>query len=105
MEAKKQGTGEEDLSMEDILQSIRRIIADDSDNAESKSAVSPGDNENEKSLVPVSDILELTDMIEDDGSITNLKNASAIDVLDNIDAALLPPVVEPATTRPMLRPG
>ncbi len=38
MEAKKQGTGEEDLSMEEILQSIRRIIADDGEEGKAQAA-------------------------------------------------------------------
>lgn len=84
MEAKKQA-GEDDLSMEEILQSIRRIIADD-DEGKGKQAGANGE--------AASDILELTDMLEDDGSVTNLKEASqaapAVDVLQNIDAALVP---------------
>lgn len=90
MEAKKQGAGEEDLSMEEILQSIRRIIADDGD--EGKAASASPSVLTDESPVASSDILELTDMIEDDGSITNIKESKkdAVDVLDNIDAALKP---------------
>lgn len=87
MEAKKQ-VGEDDLSMEEILQSIRRIIADD-DEGKGKPAGENGSGER------ASNILELTDMLEDDGSVTNLKEAPAqaapaVDVLKNIDAALTP---------------
>lgn len=86
MEAKKQA-GEDDLSMEEILQSIRRIIADD-DDGKNKEAGAAGSG-------AASNILELTDMLEDDGSVTNLKEAlpqatPAVDVLKNIDAALVP---------------
>ncbi len=90
MEAKKQGAGEEDLSMEEILQSIRRIIADDGGETKPASAATPVLTED--SPVASSDILELTEMIEDDGTITNVKSAKkdAVDVLDNIDAALKP---------------
>ncbi len=101
MEAKKQGAGEEDLSMEEILQSIRRIIADD---GEAKPEGSTGAVEEKPAAA--SDILELTDMIEDDGSITNLKEAKAagstVDVLDNIDAALKPaaPAAAPKPSSP-----
>jgi uncharacterized protein len=85
MEAKKQSVGEDDLSMEEILQSIRRIIADD-DEGRNKEAGAGGNG--------ASNILELTDMIEEDGSVTNLKDApkadASVDVLKNIDAALVP---------------
>lgn len=101
MEAKKQGAGEEDLSMEEILQSIRRIIADDND----------GGKPQAEPVAVASDILELTDMIEEDGSITDLKAVKSadvvkevekpvekssekpVDVLNNIDAALAKEVV------------
>ena len=88
MEAKKQVAGEEDLSMEEILQSIRRIIADDDESGKTKPAASNG--------ASASNILELTDMVEEDGTVTNLKDAkktdAAVDVLKNIDAALVPEV-------------
>jgi len=99
MEAKKQGEGAEDLSMEDILQSIRKIIADEGD--ESNSAEAPKEN---APIAPVadasaSDILELTDMLEEDGTVTNVATMpSAEDVLSSIDAALTPepePTPEP----------
>ncbi len=95
MEAKKQSAGEEDLSMEEILQSIRRIIADDAGEEKPKAADASVANGVGESPTIASDILELTDMIEDDGSITNLKEAQktpekVVDVLDNIDAALSP---------------
>ncbi len=94
MEAKKQGIGEEELSMEEILQSIRRIIADDDEGKAGNSA--PEKAASSENPVPTSDILELTEMVGDDGSVTNIKNsagniAGSVDVLDNIDAALAPP--------------
>jgi|CXWL01.1.fsa_nt_gi cell pole-organizing protein PopZ len=100
MEAKKQSAGEEDLSMEEILQSIRRIIADDAGEEKPKAADASVTNGVGESPAIASDILELTDMIEDDGSITNLKEAQktpekAVDVLDNIDAALSPKETAP----------
>ncbi len=85
MEAKKQG--EEDLSMEEILQSIRKIIADEGD--EGKPAGGVADVS-----YSASDILELTDMITDDGSVVNVaeveKAGVATDILSDIDAALAP---------------
>ena len=81
MEAKKQGSGEEDLSMEDILQSIRRIIADEGEEAKT---AAPKDD----SPPAPSDVLELTDMIAEEPAPTG-------DVLGDIDAALAP---EPAPT-------
>lgn len=88
MEAKKQVVGEEELSMEEILQSIRRIIADDDDGK--------GKQASDNGSAGASDILELTEMLEDDGSVTNLNDApppkaeASVDVLKNIDAALVP---------------
>ena len=88
MEAKKQGEGADDLSMEDILQSIRKIIADEGDETKATDAkageVSGG--------AGASDILELTDIIEDDVEVTPNNE----DVLSSIDAALAPePKPEP----------
>ncbi len=109
MEAKKQGIGEEELSMEEILQSIRRIIADD-DEGGAKSA-SPETANGIENPIPTSDILELTDMIADDGSITNLKEEAktqatsantSVDVLDNIDAALAPSPTPTAAPPPKI---
>lgn len=100
MEAKKQGVDEEELSMEEILQSIRRIIADD-DEEKAKTVQADGKPAAGVSPVADSDILELTDMIEDDGSITNLKegekkeDVKAGDVLNDIDAALKQPDTTP----------
>lgn len=96
MEAKKQGDGAEELSMEEILQSIRSIIANDE---ETVKVIEPNTFQSNKE----SDVLELTDMIEDDGSITDLKaksemidNSSIDDVLNNIDFALAPEkILEP----------
>lgn len=95
-------TGEDDLSMEEILQSIRRIIADD-DN-EGKKTVSPEKNGKGKAEedVPGSDMLELTDMLKDDGTVVDLKKEAATavakgsveaapasyDILSQIDKAL-----------------
>lgn len=115
MEAKKQGSGEEELSMEEILQSIRRIIADDSaDDKSAAPAVANMAKSDGADINPVatSEILELTDMIEEDGSITNLKpvakTTDSIDVLDNIDAALTKPVevkVEAKEIKPEIVPS
>ncbi len=100
MEAKKQGVGEDELSMEEILQSIRRIISDDDDDDKSKGENASGKEADLENPVPTSDILELTDMIADDGTVTNIKEAAndsagSMDVLDNIDAALAPATLPP----------
>lgn len=106
MEAKKQGLSEEDLSMEEILQSIRRIIADDGDDTPPKAAAPAQVNSGDEPAT-ASDILELTDMLEDDGTITNLKEAKpaeqAVDVLDNIDAALAPEPVAVKEEKPEIK--
>lgn len=103
MEANKQGSGEEDLSMEEILQSIRRIIADDGE--EVKPAGAPA----APPAATGSDVLELTDMIEEAPAIA----APAMgDVLGQIDAALntdaplaVPTPAPAAPTTPVAAPA
>lgn len=56
MEANKAKAGEEDLSMEEILQSIRKIIAED---GEETPAATNG------AAASASDVLELTEMVEE----------------------------------------
>lgn len=74
-EAKKQGGagGDQDLSMEEILQSIRRIIAEDDGDKKPDAPAESKSNED----VPGSDVLELTEMLSDDGSVVNVKNDPA----------------------------
>lgn len=73
-EPKKNADGE-DLSMEEILQSIRKIIADeDTDETPADASAFKGDG-------PMgSDVLELTDMVEEP--------PQSVDVLQEIDNAL-----------------
>jgi cell pole-organizing protein PopZ len=79
---------DQDQSMEDILQSIKRIIAEEGDPVESASG---------------SDVLELTEQLAEDGSITRIKPEEAASVpqslsIEDIMAApisSLPPVEEP----------
>ena len=107
-EGKTPGTGEEDLSMEDILQSIRKIIAED--DTEGKKPVSaetakpngsPNGSKTEGSAG--SDILELTEMIKEDGTVESIQPAAApaasADVLNKIDEALTE--VKPAEPAPV----
>lgn len=92
---KAESAAEEDLSMEDILQSIRKIIAED--DSEGKKAV-PTENaktNGSKTEAAGSDILELTEMVKDDGSVVNVKAEAAKpaaggDILNKIDEALAP---------------
>lgn len=69
---------EQDPSMEDILKTIRNVISGEVGEAETNAE----------------DVLELTDMITEDGAVVNLKNCSSgdgdhsHDVLDNIDHIL-----------------
>lgn len=86
--------------MEDILQSIRKIIADD------ETAPAEGAPAGEIS----SDILELTDMVQEDGSVMQLQAdpapaaAAPSDVLANIDSALAQPA-PPAPVDPAPAPA
>ncbi len=66
-----QAPGGEDPSMEEILQSIRRIIAEEGDEGATKDAGNvTGD-------IQGSDVLELTEMVKDDGSVVSLKGDAA----------------------------
>lgn len=91
---------EKDQSMEEILQSIRRIIAE-----ENNEEAAPSPKEAEKTMAKGSTILELTDVVQDDGSVVNVKaetlpaaNSTAAspggDVLNQIDSALTREAVE-----------
>ncbi len=90
VEAKKEGAGNEDLSMEEILQSIRRIIAEDE--TEKKPETKPVED------VPGSEVLELTEMLKEDGGIVDVKakTEASSDVMMKINEAL-GSKVEPAT--------
>jgi len=113
MEAKKQAESADDLSMEDILQSIRRIIADDDNekNPEEAAVAAPEtattiadtintDTTNTDAInadgVAGSDILELTDMLEDDGSVTTITAPQIqIEAVDIVAAPAPEPLAEP----------
>jgi uncharacterized protein len=102
----KQGAGEEDPSMEDILQSIRRIIAEDGEetkgavntptapNPTKATAAAPVANGAESNAPPGSDVLELTEMLKDDGSVVSLKNQPAA------AAPAAAPAAKPAAATP-----
>lgn len=79
-----------DQSMEEILQSIRKIIAEEGDATPPPVSASDID-------VPDSDVLELTDAVQDDGSVMNLEEDG--DVFSRIDSALSD-VDEPAAIDP-----
>ena len=103
--AKTPGTGEDDLSMEEILQSIRRIIAED--DADVKKAPA-----NDANAAADSSVLELTDMVKDDGTVVSLKaeekpvedakEAAPADILSTIDKALTP---EKSEEKPVEKPA
>lgn len=67
-DAKQKEGANQDQSMEEILQSIRRIIAEEGD-------ADPKDSKEEIMTPPKgSDVLELTDMVNDDGSVININS-------------------------------
>jgi cell pole-organizing protein PopZ len=69
-------TGASDPSMEEILASIRKIISDDAPPAEAAPAASTPAAEPEAGIATPTakedDILELTQMVQDDGSVVDL---------------------------------
>ncbi len=92
MEAKGKA-GEEDLSMEEILHSIRKIIADDGDDASAPAA------NGADSAASGSDVLELTDIIDEPLTPAPAPAANN-DVLSAIDEmfAPIPQAVAPSPT-------
>lgn len=102
----KGAAGDEDQSMEEILQSIRKIIAEEGDEAAPEETdASDMPEEEEDAPAPDSDVLELTDAIQDDGSVRNVQD----DVLADIDDALKeedePEAAQaPAPSKPAPRP-
>lgn len=76
--------GGDDQSMEEILQSIRKIIAEENDDPTSVDA-SSDDSGVESVSIEESDVLELTDAVQDDGSVVNVADG---DVLSSIDSAI-----------------
>ncbi len=63
-----------DPSMDEILQSIKRIISEETD--EKPASPQPQDDE---------DVLELTELVKDDGSVESIRGAAEADVLESID--------------------
>ncbi len=108
-------SSDEDLSMEEILQSIRRIIAEDDKDAkkpaDASKAKSKGKDEDD---VPGSDVFELTELLKDDGSVVNVKAEAdkappPADVLNQIDEALItdkkPAEAAPVKPEPKAEPA
>ncbi len=99
MEANKAKAGEEDLSMEEILQSIRKIIAEDGE--ESPAGTNGAD-------VNASDVLELTEIVEEAPAAPAAVAAPAAaasqdeinDILSKIDQVVVP---EPSVTAPAMQ--
>src|SRR5947208_12426075 len=77
-------------SMEEILASIRRIIAEDGETAAEPAAAAAAAPEAAPTAAePAEDILELTDVVEPDGSVVSLNAAP------KVDPAPPPPLVPP----------
>lgn len=101
----KQAESEQDMSMEEILQSIRRIIAEEGEEAKTEDAPKANGHAPAPTAAETgsgSDVLELTDMIQEDGSVENIAppapdESVGVDVLASIDEALaVPKAEEPA---------
>lgn len=99
-EASAEKKQDDDQSMEEILQSIRRIIAeDDEDGAVEKPAAEPSKkvDAEEASAAKGSDVLELTDMVTEEGAVVNVSEEESSqevdnshDILADIDHAISP---------------
>jgi uncharacterized protein len=84
----------EDLSMEEILHSIRKIIAEDDPEARKPNG-KPKEGEAAAAAPASEDVLELTEMVKEDGSIESLKPGAPADILQSIDKALEKPAEKP----------
>ncbi len=98
MEAKAKA-GEDDLSMEEILQSIRKIIAEDGDEAPTNGAA-------HAAPAITSDVLELTDMVEEQPAETAKASAAnsqdaVNDILSTIDQVVVPETPAPKPAAPV----
>lgn len=80
-EKAKGDEAEQDQSMEEILQSIKRIITEDGEEGEGKETAEETAAEDEES------ILELTEVVEEGSEVTEEGDDGA-NILDDIDAAL-----------------
>ena len=69
---------QQEPSMEEILASIRRIIAEDGDK-ETAAAPEPGAGAAAAAPEPEEDILELTDEVQDDGTVINLNTGEEVE--------------------------
>jgi uncharacterized protein len=79
-------------SMEEILASIRRIIAEDGDTAPEPAAAAAAAPEAAPTAAePAEDILELTDVVEPDGSVVSLNAAPKVDPAPPSPPPLVPP--------------
>ena len=81
----KDASAGQDQSMEEILQSIRRIIAEEGDKTDSNDGAHMND------AAKGSDVLELTDVVNDDGSVININSQK-----DSANMAAFPPPEAPA---------
>lgn len=123
-DAKPQGaSAEQDPSMEEILQSIRRIIAEeDKEGAPANGAAKKDASGYNVDVANIgTDVLELTEMVDEGGAGSDMGEESAmtaaqaeeaaagsaadipsapVDILANIDSALAEPVPEIATPEP-----
>lgn len=89
----KAKAGEQDQSMEEILQSIKRIIAEEGEAAPEKPAP-----EAEKPSAPFgSDVLELTDMMSEEPAAATAPATDPFDALFAAEPAVAPvaPIIEP----------
>lgn len=78
---------DQDQSMEDILQSIKRIIAEEGDPAPA----------------PAADVLELTDLLAEDGSVSKAASGNALPTM-SIDEIMAAPIASGAAPEPVSMP-
>ena len=100
----------EDQSMEEILQSIRNIIAEENDDATEEEVPAVDEEKPTKKVTDKpaeedsEEVLELTDSVQEDGSVVNVADDDGGDVLDSIDDALDDEPEEVAASEPEPEP-
>lgn len=110
-EAQDQVANAQEPSMEEILASIRKIIADDSetkpvDSAAPQPAAAPTPVPETKASHPSDDVIELTQVVQEDGSIVDVKDMKAETKPEIVEMApppvMVAPVVSPTPAKPLI---
>src|SRR5258708_7566442 len=99
-EPKTQG---QEPTMEEILASIRRIISENDDPAAATAKAAPGKGAGAQQTIDEDGVLELTDMVGNDGKVVNIaaaKAAASVDIPEPRPTEEPPTMADPTPERP-----